>query len=278
MEKILVTTDLSANSKTGIRFALQMAKQLDAELNFYYVSEVTKPTSWSDLHFKKYQKENIEENTTRLMNFVRDTIGDEKMVANVKYTIDLGLKPSDLILKAAKKYKADYICMSTRGAGRVKKLFGTNASSIITTSLIPVIVVPQRYQIKPIDSILFASDFAALDREMKKVTALAERLKATVDVFHYDYLLHVPENVKKLERKSEKYVSDDIQFHFKRLEIDIPLSEHLTKDVKKEKPSLVVLFTKQNRNWFDRLVLPSESAEMSFHLNIPLLTFRKKTT
>jgi len=278
MEKILVTTDLSSNSKTGIRFALQMAKQLGAELNFYYVSEVTKPTSWSDLHFKKYQKENIEENTIRLMNFVRDTIGDEKMVANVKYTIDLGLKASDLILKAAKKYKADYICMSTRGAGRVKKLFGTNASSIITTSLIPVIVVPQRYQIKPIDSILFASDFAALDREMKKVTALAERLKATVDVFHYDYLLHVPENVKKLERKSEKYVSDDIQFHFKRLEIDMPLSEHLTKDVKKEKPSLVVLFTKQNRNWFDRLVLPSESAEMSFHLNIPLLTFRKKTS
>ncbi|MBL0235932.1 MAG: universal stress protein [Saprospiraceae bacterium] len=47
MNKILATTDLSTNSKAGLRFAMQLADQLKCELIFYYAIEVLKPISWS---------------------------------------------------------------------------------------------------------------------------------------------------------------------------------------------------------------------------------------
>lgn len=37
MKRILVTTDFSANSKAGVRFAIQLALQTKCELVFYNV-------------------------------------------------------------------------------------------------------------------------------------------------------------------------------------------------------------------------------------------------
>lgn len=277
MEKIFVTTDLSGNSKAGIRFALQLAEQINAQLIFYYVSEVTKPTSWSNQHYELYKKENIREKTLKLKNFVNELAGgNKKLMAKASFIVELGLDVDKLIITAAKKNKASFICMSTRGAGKVKKLFGTNASSIITTSSLPVIVVPQKYRVKPIDTLFFACDFASLGKELKIVEDFAAKAKAKTKVYHYDYLLHVAENARKLESKIAKYKTKTVSFQLKRQEIEHSLSYALAEDIKKEKPSILILFTKQNRNWFDRLIMPSEATEMSFHANVPLLTFRKK--
>ncbi|MGZ3862514.1 MAG: universal stress protein [Bacteroidia bacterium] len=276
MKRLIVTTDLSANSKAGIRFALQMAKQVKAELVFCYISEVTQPASWSDRHYDQFRKEKIAEITPKLKNFVSGIAGKGRLSMPAKFIVELGLNADRTIISVAKKYKADFICMSTRGAGKMKKIFGTTASKIITTSPTPVIVVPQRYLAKKIDKVFFASDFASLQKELKPVMVLSSALKAKVQVFHYDYLLDVPENVKRLEAKVKKNQAKNLSFHFRKMKIDYTLADHLAKDIRKEKPSLVVLFTKQNRDWFERLFLPSEAAEMSFHTNIPLLTFRKK--
>ena len=65
MTKILVTTDLSANSKAGIRFAAQLALKTGADLVFYNVIGVMKPTSWSDKKYKSYAEVQIMESQTR---------------------------------------------------------------------------------------------------------------------------------------------------------------------------------------------------------------------
>jgi len=48
------------------------------------------------------------------------------------------------------------------------------------------------------------------------------------------------------------------------------------KSIRKFKPSIVVLFTKQNRDWFERLFLSSKSADISFDTKKPLLIIPKK--
>lgn len=274
MNKVLVTTDLSVNSKSAIKFAVQFAKQAKSTLIFYLVSEVIKPTAWSDKHYKRHVKETTDRYLPKLKEFVEKVAG--KKLNNAEYLVELGWDVPKMIMGAAKREKVSFICMSTHGAGKVKKLFGTNSSAIITSSATPVIVIPQKYKVNPIKNILFACDFAALSREMKLVKNMAESIKAKVNVLHYDYLLDVPEKRRKLETRAEKFRSSAINFHFKKLHIENSLSEHLSHEIKKEKPAIVVLFTKQDRNWFDRLILPSQAAEMSFHLKVPLLTFRKK--
>jgi nucleotide-binding universal stress UspA family protein len=277
MEKILVTTDFSANSNAGIRFAIQLASQAGYDLTFYHAIEIMKPTSWNDSKYKKFAAAKISENKEKLKNHVAAIFSEHRMVmGNYKYVAEIGTEVDDMVIRHAKKIKAACICMSTRGAGRVKKLFGTNASTLVTTSPMPVIVVPKTYKVKPISRIFYAADFSSLSRELKLVQQFAAPLKVPVSVYHYDYLLHVPENRKKLEKKARAHIAPNLSFHFKRQEIEHSLSHHLKKDLKKEQASLVVLFTKQNRGWFDRLFAKMETANMAFNTTVPMLTFRKK--
>lgn len=275
MENLLVTTDLSSNSKAGIKFAAQLAKQLKSRLLVLYVAEVTQPLAWSNTHYRHYTQETKDKYIPKLKEFVSKTL-QTKDFKNIDFRIELSLDVPDVIIKTAKKQKVSFICMSTRGAGTVKKLFGTNTSAVLTLSSVPVIAVPQKYKSKPLNTLLFACDFAALNREMKIIQDFANKIKAITKVFHYDYLFHVPENMRKLENKADKFISPRTTFTFKKMDIAKTLHKHLAEEVKKEKPSMVILFTKQDRNWYDRLLLPSEAAEMSFNLNVPLLTFRKK--
>lgn len=73
MKKILVTTDFSANSKAGLRFAIQLASQHKYELTFLHVYYIMKPSSWQDKTFEEYEKKQVEkmqQNLNRLVDSV----------------------------------------------------------------------------------------------------------------------------------------------------------------------------------------------------------------
>ena len=68
MEKILVTTDFSANSKAGLRFAIQLASQYKFGLTFFHSYYVLIPTGWSNSKISEYKK--IEEKKYRISSIV----------------------------------------------------------------------------------------------------------------------------------------------------------------------------------------------------------------
>jgi nucleotide-binding universal stress UspA family protein len=276
MKKLLVTTDFSGNSKAGIRFGIQLAEQLNYEVVFLHIIEIIKPTSWSNKRYRNFSESKKTEAGQKLIDFIAAVCRESGFKqGNFRYAVELDMDAKGRIIKHAKKIGASFICMSTHGAGRLQKLFGTTASALITTSPIPVIVVPKGSRVKPLTSLFYASDFAALPHELRLVESFAEHLNTKVMVYHYDYLLHVPENKAKLDRLVNKYKAPNISFRLQKQNVESPLSDHFRHDIAKAKPSLVVLFTKRNRTWFDRLVLPSETAEMAFHSKTPLLVFRK---
>lgn len=276
MKKILVTTDFSANSKSGIRFAMQLATQHGFELIFYHAVELLKPTSWSQDRYNKYAANEINRHENRLEQFING-IFKKSVLPPAKYKCEgqMGIGFEDQVVSYAKKIKADFICISTRGAGKIEKLFGTNASAVIATSTVPVIVVPHTYRIKPIINIWYASDLLNFEKELKTIRKFANALKAKIEVIHYDHLIELEESKNKFAEIQSKYSSEDLQFYFKKLDFDQTLISCIQRDIKKAKPSLLALFTKQDLSWFDRLFLPSSAVELSFDIKIPMLVFRK---
>ncbi len=277
MNKILVTTDFSTASKAGIRFALQLAKQTNGRLIVFHAMELPKPTRWSDNKYNAYAEAELTKAHIRLMRLI-DSIGRQSGFAtkSVQGVVAEGSQIDRSVIGYAKQIKANFICMSTRGAGGLKKLVGTNASSILTTSPVPVIVVPKTYRISPISNVLYSSDMDKLHEELKKVVGFSKPLRAKISVYHYDFLLPLKETRMKLEKMAAKHNSRSVKFHFQKLHIEHSLAHHLQKDIRKSRPSLVVLFTKQNRSWYDRLFLGSKAAEISFDTKTPLLVFRKQ--
>ena len=277
MNKILVTTDFSTASKAGIRFALQLVKQTKGKLIAFHVMELPKPTRWSEKKYDAYAETELTKAHIRLARFIDSIVQQSGFnTKGVECVVAEGWQIDHSVIDYATHIRANFICMSTRGAGVLRKIVGTNASAILTTSRVPVIVVPKTYRVSPISHILYSSDFNNLQSEMKKVVAFAKPLKAKVSVYHYDFLLPLNEAKMKLEKMAAKHSARNVKFYFKKLHIENSLAHHLQNDIRKSRPLLVALFTKQNRGWYDRLFLPSKSAEISFDTKTPLLVFRKR--
>jgi nucleotide-binding universal stress UspA family protein len=279
MKKILVPIDFSSNSKKALRFAIQLASQTNTEIIFFHLVNVITPTSdtiWDYAYYAQFQDEELQRKQNQLVKLIK-VVYNDKLPSGVKYSCvcQLGNDIGDQIIAYAKKNKIDFICTGARGTGIVTKLFGTVATYLIVNSPIPVFVIPKNYRLKPLSDILYASDMKNPETEIKKVLELAASIRSTVKVLHFDYKIGLKLNQEKLNQIAQKYESKDIKFLYKKLDTINPLNDHLRKVIGLFKPSLVVLFTKQNRKWYDRLLLSSQSAELSFTAKVPLLVFRK---
>jgi nucleotide-binding universal stress UspA family protein len=276
MKKILVTTDFSANSKKGIHFAMQLATQTKCQLIFYNVVEIYRPSIWDTMYYDQFEAEELQKSMATLKRFVH-TIHQKSALPAIDYTCvcQAGLSSSNQIISYAKEVAVDYICVSTVGAGSLTQLFGTTASELIAFCPIPLFIIPKNYKSKTIKNVFFASDFKNFDEELTLIEKFAEPVKAQVDVYHYDYKAFIDMNRSKFGKLVDKYSAKVTQFHLKQLDALYPLIAHMKKDIAKVKPSIVVMFTKQNRNWFSRLFLASLSVEMAFDTTTPLLIFRK---
>lgn len=273
MKKILVTTDFSANSKAGIRLAIQLSLQAPSELIFYYVSGPSAANAWIQLEPKEASDGRLRES---LHQFIREIYQETRHQPDkIDCVVEDGPHVYAAIIAYAQKCKADYICLGTRGGGIVDKFMGTNASSLIAASPLPLIVVPHTYRMKPLKSVFYASDMESIGTELHQVEKFASLFDAPIAVYHYDYFLEEDEVKSKLKKIADKYASGSLTFHFKKLYAEVPLLDQLQDDIHKSKPSIIAMFTKQNRGWFERLFLSSTAAAMGFDTKTPLLVFRK---
>jgi len=276
MQKILVTTDYSTNSKAGVRFAIQFASQSPAEIIFYHVHEGVADNNWNPK--KKNENPDHDLRLEKLQKFISSiyTSSDLPLV-KFRCIVEVGFDTNNMILNFAQQCKANYICISTRGGGTLKKLLGTTTSALIEKSTTPVLVVPKTYRIKPINEIWYSSDLANLKSELNTVQKFAAPFSADVHVYYYDYMAEVEEIMDRLNKLAAKFVSKGTFFHFRKMKIDKSISEHLQNDMTNHKPSIVVLFTKQNRSWIDRLFYRNNTKEVTFDAKTPLLVLKKKS-
>lgn len=267
MKRIVVTTDFSVNSKRAIHFAAQLASQTYTELLFYNVVPMS-----------AFDTTEVEKHRNKLKNFIEGVYRNNNMIpTNYQCVCELGNDVGSQIISYAKEVKADFICLSARGAGIFEKLFGTIPSHLITESPVPVFVIPKNYTVQPITTICYASDMENIDQEITEVVTLATSLQAKVKVLHYDYAVDLKGNKEELSNLALKYETDDIMFHYRKTDPLFPLNTQLRDDVLAMNPALVVLFTKQNRRWFERLFEPTTAADMYFNAKTPLLVYKKNT-
>ena len=113
MKKVVVTTDFSSNSKKGILFAIQLAKQTNCELIFYNVVQIYQPTIWDITYFNVYEVDELQNSQNVLENFIGLIYEENKIKkSNYKCICEIGVSASNEIIEFANKIKADYICVS----------------------------------------------------------------------------------------------------------------------------------------------------------------------
>lgn len=279
MKKIIVAIDFSPNSKKTIRFGIQLASQIEAELHFLHIIGIVAPVVDTTMNFSYYSQfpgEDVLLRQKELQKLVK-SVYDARLPKGVTYNCvcELGTEVSSAVINYAETQKADFICTGARGNSTLAKIFGSIATQLITSSTIPVFVVPKNYRVRPVSTICYASDMTNLEAEMNKVIGMASMLPATITVLHFDYEVLPKQNLEKWNTVSEKYKTEGAVFQYKKSNALTPLNDHLRKAIADFKPNLFILFTRHGRNWYERLILSSKSAELSFTAKVPLLIYKK---
>lgn len=273
---ILVTTDFSENSKSGIRFAISLAKINNAKLFFFNSCIISKQVSWSEASYLQYEKKEIQKRLIRLNKFIAELYRSMNIPStNYECVIKESLLPESGIIAYAKKQAIDFICIGTRGAGRFKRIFGTTAGNLITKSPIPVIAVPKDYKAKEITNIFFASDFKNYSKELKIVVEFAKPILASIEVFHLTYTGEKLINAAAITTRLKLKLNQNIKLRINKTDLSKPLVANLQQAITSSKPSLVVMFTDQKRSFFQKIFLSSTSESLAFQTKVPLLIFNK---
>lgn len=277
MAKILVPTDFSTKSKAGLRFAIQLASQQECELTFFHSYYITNLKSMSEVEFADYEKKQADKTQRKLNQFVESVYRDMDVVAiNKKCVINSAVFADSNIREYAQKNKFDFICISQRGSGKLNKIFGTTTSSLISLSKVPIVAVPHNYRRNEIKSVIYASDLVNIESELKKVIEFTESLNAKVEILHFNYsnekTTHKNTVNELLVKKHSKHA---IKLHIEKVNSSDNLISNLEAAIKRLRPSMLIMFTQQNRKFFDKIFLSSNSVNYSFNAKVPLLVFNK---
>ena len=147
LKTILAPTDLSTESKAGVRYALDAARDLDARVITHYVV-----TAKEIAAFSRSRKEGafvapefngmLQVCELRLRRFLKATYANDLRDVRVEIKVELG-SPGKRILAMAKAEAADVIIISGRSGHRIAKLFiGSVRERIMRNPPCPVLIIP----------------------------------------------------------------------------------------------------------------------------------------
>lgn len=275
MKQILVPTDFSKTAELAIDFAVHAAELLKAKvilLNSFEVAE----GNYTDLMGVN------REFTNDLINEAKIKINDlriefmRKTDIEIETIISIKALP-EAINEIASTNKIDLVIMGTTGASGLKsKLWGSRTSAVIGKTKIPVMAIPSDYKWKKPSSILLAT------KEFEKNSSILDFL------YEINYLFSA--NVKTAvftgnDQSAATFVKhqQDLQeyedFLKKEYRDDTLSSVHLTGDkfeetleeyIASNNVDLLTMITYQEGFW-KSLFNPSQTKQMSFHTQIPLL-------
>jgi nucleotide-binding universal stress UspA family protein len=277
MKKVLVPTDFSANSKSGIRFAIHWAALQKLELVFVHVLHILRATQWTDTYYEKYAKQEEQNCSITFKKFIAGIYSSMKIKpGRHSFVIIQGISADVSILDYCSSNPGiDYICISTHGAGKLKRIWGTNTGNLITKSPFPVLAVPGTYRFTGIRRMMYAADFNNYEMELNRVVDFALPLKAQIEILHFSWPGETAAGEKMTETALNKKYKYGLKVHYENNDAVHSLTENIQQQINKRKPSLVIMFTNQERTFFQKLFLSSKAEELSFKTKVPLLVFNK---
>ena len=112
------------------------------------------------------------------------------------------------------------------------------------------------------------------ENELKKVIDFAKLLKARIHLVHFNIQTNLL-IIKFLKQELKHYQDNDIKLHIENTNHDQPWIAKIAALIKSTKSSMMIMFTEQRRNLFQKIFFASKSAEYSFKTEVPLLVFKK---
>ena len=142
IKKILAPTDLSELSKIGVRYALQLAEAIGAEVTVYHAVDYDTLTRYGQRstappHFQPPDEHFLDRYQNALSEFLIDCVIPS---VNVREKVDLGTADTSIV-QLAQSEGYDLIVISTHGKSGLRMSLGSVTQSIVQTAPCPVLSI-----------------------------------------------------------------------------------------------------------------------------------------
>lgn len=275
MLNILVPTDFSPLSKVAVQYAIKIANQLNGRITLLNVVTVSPSVRVSmRMKVRELYRDLFAFAERDLEALMREVSYDLQTTEPIRWNVVAGTVVRDAVVKEARRSKAGLIVMGTRGASGIKKTFlGSNTASLIEVSDIPVLAVPEHAEFRGFKDIVYASDLAGLERELKILTPYVEQFGSIIHLVH---VARQGDDVGALEEKIERVVRKLGYTNIVTLvTVDQFIEGALDQYLSISKSDLLAMFT-HNLNFYEKLFDKSITRKMAFHSPVPLLAFKKQ--
>ena len=271
MKKILIPIDFSKHSKGALTYALNLNQVLKAELIVFHTTHFPDEDNDKTETVLFHQKL-----TDKCKVFISTAIKESGLTIKpetIKHIIREGHFVVEDVLAHYAKSKFDMIIMGTHGAGGADKAFlGSSASRMLSSSPVPVLVIPPGLKFVKLQKMVYASDFSNFLKEFKKAESFALLFNCHLDVLTFRSEWRREETTTLFENTTQKLKSKNSSLISCGSMGDI--AKDIQKYIKKNKPDLLIMFTAE-QNIFDALFGRSRTEQISYNLKLPMLAIRK---
>lgn len=276
MKRILVPTDFSPTSERALYFAANIVSKTEGTVILYH-TYVPLESSFiaAESQREKYNTE-TEETIIKRLQRLKNKVLDDTM--NVSVSTIVGRAPLiNNLLELAEQSQIDLIVMGTQGASGLKKIImGSVAARVIEKSKLPVLLIPEKFEWKEPEQIVFTTNFSKEDNKaLDLIGSFAALYQAEISVLH---LLHINadaeynENEKKefdaYARKIQKELNHyNLSFHILEVESAIEAMESLEKRF----PYDTMVMVRRQKTLLEKIILNSFTTKMAYITTKPLL-------
>ncbi|WP_274474498.1 universal stress protein [Mangrovimonas aestuarii] len=215
MKKIVVPTDFSENAFKAVVYAKKLFENEPCTFYLLHAYEVSPSHLSSTVNKAKGTRlfRAIEEQATSEMDrLFKKMVSENKNELHVFEKKIFAESLVNAIGRTVIDKNVDYIFMGTKGASGMKEIFiGSNTVNIVKSiNFCPVVAVPQGYDFKVPEVILFPTDFrrAFEDVEIKPLKGIAKLWNSKVKVLYVTNELSLSEEQQKNKNVLEKLLGD----------------------------------------------------------------------
>lgn len=275
MLNILVPTDFSKLSRVAVEYAIKIANKLDGHLTLFHVITVTETVRHSMREkMKELEQQMVEKAEEDLSKLMKEICKSVKTSNPVKCLVVRGFSFQETLAKEAKKLKTGLIVMGTRGASGIKKtVLGSNTTTVIEESKIPVLAVPAKASFNGFKDIVYATDVKHIDKELKTLIPYVENFGSVL------HLVHIATTGKDVEAMEEKIDGAVKKSGYKNactlVLVDRDIDGAIDQYLQVSKADILTMFT-HNPTLYEKLFDKSKTREMAFHSRVPLLAFKSR--
>lgn len=273
MKRILLPTDFSKNAWNAIIYALHFLR--DEDCVFYLLNTYTPVIYRVDYLIGGPAVSAIPDIgiDVSLAGLERTVEKIEKDYPNTKHqfkTVSEFNTLTDEVDKVCKKEGVHMIIMGTKGASGVKEVFmGSNAVHVIRKSKVPVLAIPEDHEFKPLNSILFPTDYLnQYDQgQMAPLMEIINRFDAKLHIVHVE-----EDELSEVQNENKKHLIEMVK--------EIPsVFEDITDDympnivhsyVEKNKIDLIAMINRKH-TFLQRLLYKPNIDAVGYQSIVPFL-------